>query len=64
MGLHTICIGLVEPGLIYLQNQTWTPSHSDEDLEAAVAVAKMILQVATHEAGILNRLAELGGDVR
>lgn len=62
MGLHTICIGLVDPGILYLQNQSWTPTHSEDDFWAAAAVAKMILQVATYEAGILNRLADIGGD--
>lgn len=56
-------LGLVDHGILFLQNYLWVDIHSDNDFQASLAVGKMILNAATYDHTIMVRLAEQGIEV-
>lgn len=56
-------LGLVDNGLHFLQHHNWADVHSDSDFTASMAVAKMVLEAATHDIEIMARFSDQGQEV-
>jgi len=57
-------LGLVEPGIYYLRTPFWVEVNSENDFSAALAVARMLLQVTGQDWSPLAKLLDRSGEVR
>ncbi|RDB21389.1 hypothetical protein Hypma_011626 [Hypsizygus marmoreus] len=53
-------IGLVDPGIHFLQAHPWQDVSSESDFAASLGVAKLLLQVAGQDPTVMNKLSDYG----
>ncbi|KIK57795.1 hypothetical protein GYMLUDRAFT_228917 [Collybiopsis luxurians FD-317 M1] len=52
--------GLATPGMYFLYNHTWDGVRTDNDFQASLAVARMLLQLSSYDPHLLTKFAEVG----